>query len=542
MSETFHPLPIKMDENPEQALNDNFLTLFRILNDIRDWITTAKMDWGTGTDQISAVDVPIADAGSLVTATEIEGALQEIFGDYQAGGVSRTLGGDLDLDDHLINNILGLDFKTATELTINAGVVTVTQSIHTVDTANDDATDDLDTINGGATTQFIILRAENDARTIVIKHGTGNVWLKGKADLSLDDLEDGLALFWTGTKWIDIGAGGGGVDTSGIPVDNDFAKFTDADTIEGRSYSEAVSDLSLDTRRLDNLCRNAAFASRSGGVTSEPDEWTLEGTPTVAYDTVDVGYGNYAVKLTASGAGDEGISQTLTHLKVSTKYQVFARIKVDVGDTASLITTGATTNINEDSTSASWEDITGEFITDASGTDVVIKLVASADTDVAYFCGITCVEGSIPPGNFIRGFDGDLDAISSLQWGYLGGSSGTDHYVDRGDPNDHDFTLVNFTTDWTWRDLDLSAIVPAGATAVDLRIVVIDDAIGSRFQLRKNGNVNVHNVLSTRTLVIDLAIDIVAIVSCDVGRKIEYRASNLTFSAINITVKGWWIP
>ncbi len=158
----------------------------------------------------------------------------------------------------------------------------------------------------------------------------------------------------------------------------------------------------VELSRRFNLCRNAAFASRSGGTSAVMDEWTLEGTPTVAYDTVDAGYGDFAVKLTASGAGDEGINITLTHLKVSTKYQVFARVKVDAGDTASLITTGATTNINEDSTSTNWEDITGEFVTDASGTDVVIKPVASADTDVAYFCGITCVEGDIPPANFIR--------------------------------------------------------------------------------------------------------------------------------------------
>jgi hypothetical protein len=36
---------------------------------------------------------------------------------------------------------------------------------------------------------------------------------------------------------------GSGVGTSGTPVDNDFAKFTDADTVEGRSYSETRNDL-----------------------------------------------------------------------------------------------------------------------------------------------------------------------------------------------------------------------------------------------------------------------------------------------------------
>ena len=38
----------------------------------------------------------------------------------------------------------------------------------------------------------------------------------------------------------------GFVDTSGTPVANDFARFTDADTVEGRSYAEVRADLSLE--------------------------------------------------------------------------------------------------------------------------------------------------------------------------------------------------------------------------------------------------------------------------------------------------------
>jgi hypothetical protein len=38
---------------------------------------------------------------------------------------------------------------------------------------------------------------------------------------------------------------GAGVGTSGTPADNDFAKFTDADTIEGRNYSETRNDLNI---------------------------------------------------------------------------------------------------------------------------------------------------------------------------------------------------------------------------------------------------------------------------------------------------------
>jgi len=38
-----------------------------------------------------------------------------------------------------------------------------------------------------------------------------------------------------------------GIVTTGSPVDDDFAKFTDASTVEGRSYSEVLTDLSLST-------------------------------------------------------------------------------------------------------------------------------------------------------------------------------------------------------------------------------------------------------------------------------------------------------
>jgi len=53
--------------------------------------------------------------------------------------------------------------------------------------------------------------------------------------------------------------GTGTVDTSGTPVDNDFAKFTDANTIEGRSTAQVISDLGLaasattDTTNADNI-------------------------------------------------------------------------------------------------------------------------------------------------------------------------------------------------------------------------------------------------------------------------------------------------
>ena len=60
-----------------------------------------SLDFGTSTDQISAIDLPIADSGSLITATEAETALQEVFdkdptitltGDVTGTGTHTNLG------------------------------------------------------------------------------------------------------------------------------------------------------------------------------------------------------------------------------------------------------------------------------------------------------------------------------------------------------------------------------------------------------------------------------------------------------------------
>jgi len=51
-----------------------------------DGINDLMIDWGTGTNQVSAVDVPIADGGGYTAQTEVEGALQEI---YSIGGFEK---------------------------------------------------------------------------------------------------------------------------------------------------------------------------------------------------------------------------------------------------------------------------------------------------------------------------------------------------------------------------------------------------------------------------------------------------------------------
>ena len=87
----------------------------------------------------------------------------------------------------------------ASELTISGGVVTKTQSYHTIDTESDGATDDLDTINGGAAGDILIFSPNHTDRTVVVKNGTGNIVCD--ADITLDTSTEYVVLIYDGSNW-----------------------------------------------------------------------------------------------------------------------------------------------------------------------------------------------------------------------------------------------------------------------------------------------------------------------------------------------------
>ena len=90
----------------------------------------------------------------------------------------------------------------ASELTISSGAITVTGCFHSVDTESDAGTDDLATINGGEEGQILVLTANNAARSVVVKDGTGNI--KSAGDFTLDNSEDTIALIYTGSAWLEL--------------------------------------------------------------------------------------------------------------------------------------------------------------------------------------------------------------------------------------------------------------------------------------------------------------------------------------------------
>jgi hypothetical protein len=90
------------------------------------------------------------------------------------------------------------------ELTISSGEITVTNSYYEVDTEGDAASDDLDTINGGSHGMLLFLHPVSSSRDIVLKDGTGNIWMNGSADLTLATRQDYAMLLYDAhrAKWV----------------------------------------------------------------------------------------------------------------------------------------------------------------------------------------------------------------------------------------------------------------------------------------------------------------------------------------------------
>jgi hypothetical protein len=90
--------------------------------------------------------------------------------------------------------------------TISSGVITVPSSANSflqlIASEGGAATDDLDTINGGADAQIVVFMTTTSAQDITFKDNTGNLRLAG--DFTLDTSSDTLTLIKRGTLWYEI--------------------------------------------------------------------------------------------------------------------------------------------------------------------------------------------------------------------------------------------------------------------------------------------------------------------------------------------------
>jgi len=115
-------------------------------------------------------------------------------------------------------------------------------------------------------------------------------------------------------------------------------------------------------------------------------------------------------------------------------------------------------------------------------------------------------------------------------------------YVNRGDPVNFDKTFADFTLNWNWQDLDLSALIPIEAAShlVHLRVQLVASDSTSYIRFRTKGNVNIINIAELNSPVAGEEIESDFEIECDINRKIQYYGSVPNITALNLTVLGWW--
>lgn len=174
---------------------------------------TAEVMLLSGTQAMTA-DMDMGD-NSIVSIDELKPYDTVGIRIQDSTGVTRLMLGkstyafftyqNVNMNKYDIEDIGALILSDATQLTIGASLpdmITVTQSYHTVETAGAAASDELHIIDGGTTGQIVVLKAANDAHTVVVKDNADNIQLEG--DMSLDNLQDTLTLIYDGSNWLEI--------------------------------------------------------------------------------------------------------------------------------------------------------------------------------------------------------------------------------------------------------------------------------------------------------------------------------------------------
>jgi len=132
-----------------------------------------------------------------------------ILQDNRTDAVRHT--GAIDPEVHALNLVLGHDTANGVTVTIAGDAITYVNSYCNVATEGGAASDNLATINGGRIGSVLVLRVALQAQPVTVKHGTGNIWLTGKSDFTLNSNKDILVLFNTdGSTWVQIGGGDNG--------------------------------------------------------------------------------------------------------------------------------------------------------------------------------------------------------------------------------------------------------------------------------------------------------------------------------------------
>ncbi len=180
-----------------------------------------------------------------------------------ASGEDLTLQSTADATKGAIVLDDAIKLKASTILTLSTDAVTVTGPYHII-AAQSGTADDLATITASDDRTLLVIQADT-GDTITVKDGTGNIQLNGGADFSLTG-DATLLLFFDGTNWADLGAGGGAGSGATTELDN-------------LGTVAINTSLISDTDNTDDLGTSAAKWKDFFHLLSVLEERTAPGTP-----------------------------------------------------------------------------------------------------------------------------------------------------------------------------------------------------------------------------------------------------------------------
>jgi len=111
--------------------------------------------------------------------------------------------------------------------------------------------------------------------------------------------------------------------------------------------------------------------------------------------------------------------------------------------------------------------------------------------------------------------------------------------INIGDPAASQFTEGDLTHDAVLHELDLSAIVPQGATFVQFTVTAMHNASGYTFFMIPGNNVNPLNALGLVAPGNGIICFTAGLLACSPDRKIKYFSSEVPAFGISITIRGW---
>ncbi len=193
--------------------------------------------------------------------------------------------GDVDHQENAITNFDQIAMKSAVEATISAGEITTTEGHIKVDTENDDPNDDLDTINSSTSGEILFLLPADSARTVRIRNGIGNIFLKHQVDSSSFSFSSPA-----GAGAVTRYAGGGWYDFATSDTTLDEGSLTQTFGSANVSYAAHAS---IVTRAVGTVDTGTVSIVVSG--TSVDDEGNRQASDeeTILADITDAGASTY---------------------------------------------------------------------------------------------------------------------------------------------------------------------------------------------------------------------------------------------------------